>query len=52
VIDTSAFYTVVLKTHNRTITSPEKMNEKSALMLMDLAENYSFRVQNETQGYH
>jgi len=30
----------------------EEMNEKSALVLMDFAENYSFHVQDEAQGYH
>jgi len=28
------------------------MNEKSALVLMDFTENYSFPVQDEAQGYN
>ena len=30
----------------------ETMEENSALILMDFAENYAFHVQDEAQGYH
>ena len=30
----------------------EAMEENSALILLDFAENYAFHVQDEAQGYH